>query len=171
MLAHTLENNTAGNGVKIENCYIKVAKTVTTTFNTSIIGTRVSMLYMTNVVVDNQTIDESKNGGALFFADGTRKSTNTALDKVNAKLVNVYVVSGSNYMAKWGAATVSEGVTTVKAILANNVDRTNYTLTDNSTFAYTGVNVYASYVALAAAWQNTMPWTVDSVNNTLIWKN
>ena len=175
VLAHTLEEKTTGNGVKIENCYVKVLKTVTTSYNTSIIGTRVSMLYMTNVVVDNQTIDESKNGGALFYADGTRNyvnaGNNLALDKVNAKLVNVYVVSGSNYMAKWGAATVADGVTTVKAILANNVDRTNYTLTDNSTFAYTGVNVYAGYVALAAAWQNTMPWTVDSVNNTLIWKN
>ena len=59
----------------------------------------------------------------------------------------------------------------MKAIVANNVDRTNYTLLDNTTYVYTGVNVYADYATLAINFGADMPWTVDAANGTLVWKN
>ncbi|MBQ7912456.1 MAG: Ig-like domain-containing protein [Clostridia bacterium] len=176
LLAHTMENDPAGNGVKIENVYAKMKQSVNVpTYSVSVLGTRDLMLLMTNVVVECLNMDLTKRTGVLFYADNTRNyqnaGTNTALDKAQAKLSNVYVVSNSSYMAQWGNATTADGITSVKAIVANNVDTTNYSLLDNSTYAYTGVNVYESYTALAEVSFDGMLWSVDVANSTLIWKS
>lgn len=176
LIAHTVENNASGNGVKIENAYLKMKQSINVaTYSVSAIGTRVFMLSMSNVVAENLNMDLSKRTGVLFYADATKNYQNAegnpALDKAQAKLSNVYVVSNSKYMAQWGNAATADGITTVKAVLANNVDSTNYTLQDNYIKAYTGVNVYEDYTSLSAVSFEEMPWTVDATNNTLVWKS
>ena len=173
-----------GVGVKIENVYAKIARSasITCAYNTSLIGTRTLTLQLSNVVVENLSMDATKAGGALFFADAGRNyyddsATDNKLAKVYKQLqeniTNVYVISNSNFMTQWGKATVeSDGFINVKALVAGNytIDKNAIALLDNMMERYTGVTAYQTYAELSAdANFVNLPWKAEE--SGLVWKS
>lgn len=180
-IAHTCENNAKGSGVKIENAYIKVVRNEKTvehaTYGTCIIGTRIVMLTLNNVVIEN-TGSTSARRGSMFYADGARnydpndESLKEAYDEIQARFDNVYVITDSKYVTQWGNETTeADGFINVNAMVAGNVtvDKNAMSLNGNLMQKYTGVKAYATYTELAAdAGYASLPFTVT--DGTVAWK-
>lgn len=129
----------SGTNVTVENVYARIANNViNSSRNVVLVATRSTTLKLSNVFVENHTMHKEKNGGALFYADSSRK-----VATLQENLKNVYVLSSYPFMARWEPA---------KCIYANNDTADSAYTTENGTITnYTGVTRYDSYQELAAA--------------------
>lgn len=169
-----LANNTAGKGnmIKIENVYMKYTGLTDGTYNYSLIGTRQQDLFMSNVIVENQTFNPTKGGGVFFFADAARNSLST----LTKRFSNVYAIAGTAddpltdenekvvaNIADWSAGTATY------AIVASNDSMSD----TGASLQYNNIARYVTLADLFATFNesnpNPLPWNYS--NDTLVWKS
>lgn len=129
----------SGANVKVENVYARATNNVINSArNVVFIGTRSTSLELNCVIVENHTMLETKNGGILFYADASRKTT-ALQNRVN----NVYAISSYPFITRWESK---------KCIYANNDEPDSIYTTEQGTITnYTGVTRYDTYEAMMGA--------------------